>query len=134
MSIDPELEAEIRKKAEEKFELRNGIQIFSGIYALVMILVWGIWYATGADYHPWPIYPTLGMFIPLGIMLMVYYNKYGGGAERRERMIDEELARERERMGLRGKVKNDDLFYDDSEVSYEDGYDEDEYTESANKR
>lgn len=124
MTLDPKTEEAIREKIEEKFKLRNAIQIFGGIYVLVTIIVWAIWFLTGGDYHPWPIYPTLGMSIPLFIMLLVYYSQYGGGAERRERMIEEEIARERQRLGLTNKLKNDDLFYDKHEDAYEDSYNE----------
>ena len=129
MSLDPKTEAEIRERIKEKFELRNGIQIYGGIYVLITIMLWAIWFLTGADYHPWPIYPMLAMSIPLGIMFMVYYNQYGGGAERRERMIEDEIARERQRLGLTNKLKNDDLFYDATEDIYEDNY-----TESINNQ
>ena len=131
MTLDPKTEEEIRKRVKEKFELRNAMQIYGGIYVLVTIVVWAIWFLTGGDYHPWPIYPTLGMSIPLFIMFIIYYSQYGGGAERRERMIQDEIARERQRLGLTNKVKNDDLFYDENEDAY---YEEDSYNETRNNQ
>lgn len=87
---------------------------------MVNIMLWAAWYfASQFDVaafldgtrteipFPWPIFPTVGWGIGLIAHLIEYYSKYGGGAERRERIIQAEIERERARSGFIEKPKND---------------------------
>lgn len=105
-------EERIRKRIEKRYEERTGLVIHLISFIIMQIVFWGMWansqeligtllagspipFAT-LDF-PWPAFVTFFWGIGVVAHLMDYYNKYGAGAEKRERLIQEELERERQR-------------------------------------
>lgn len=87
------LEVEIRRKVEAKYEERNALLIHLTSYAGVNILVWVIWlFASGG--FPWPLFVTFFWGIGMAGHLLDYYHKHGGGAQKREARIQEEVERQ----------------------------------------
>ncbi|MBN2472079.1 MAG: protein kinase [Anaerolineae bacterium] len=104
-------EEELRRKIEKRLKEQQEFRTHVVIYIMVNLLLWFIWLASGAGF-PWPFFPTLGWGIGIVAHYMEYHHKYGRGAERRERLIQEELERAR----LSGRIpyesdkrKNEDL-------------------------
>lgn len=105
-------EERIRKRIQKRYEERTGLFIHLVIYIVMQIVFWGMWagsqdilgtlFAQGSlpakalDF-PWPIFITFFWGIGVVANIMDYYNKYGAGAEKRERLIQAELERERQR-------------------------------------
>ncbi len=95
-----EIDDDIRKRIEKRYEKR--LDLFKKVAGFVAInlLLWMIFHET------WVLWVTLVMGIGVVSNIVEYYNKYGGGAERREAEIQREIERERERLGYE-KPKND---------------------------
>ena len=91
------LETEIRRRVEAKFDERNGVLIHLLSYVGVNIMVWAIWLFTAAGF-PWPLFVTFFWGIGLAGHLLDYYHKYGGGAQKREERIQEEVLRQMQRL------------------------------------
>lgn len=123
---------EIRKRVEKRIKERNEFIIHLAVYIMVMALLWVIYIfssdlpatlMSGAELDfPWPIIPMMGWGI--GIVahgLTVFFNSPGRIAAR-ERMIQREVERERERLEAAGydvdKRKRDSLYRlsDDGEL------------------
>jgi predicted Ser/Thr protein kinase len=85
-------EERIRRKIKKRDEERAGF--FGHLAAYLAVNMFLLIASEGSS---WPIlfFWGIGMFAHA----MSYYNEYGGGAERRERRIQEEIERERARMG-----------------------------------
>lgn len=92
-----QLEKEIRRRVEAKYEERNALLIHLASYGGVNVLVWFLWLGPSGGF-PWPLFVTLGWGIGLFAHLLDYYNKHGGGAQKREARIDEEVQRHLERL------------------------------------
>jgi 2TM domain len=114
MSINEMDEASIRRQIEKRFKERQGFFIHLTAYVLTNLMLWGLWALltpvsvvtstpggivsqTGGAGFPWPLFVSVGWGIGLVGHLLNYYNKYGGGAERREEAIEREIERYRER-------------------------------------
>ena len=92
-----QLEIEIRRRVEAKYDERNALLIHFTSYAGVNVLVWAIWlFAAGG--FPWPLFVTVFWGIGMAGHLLDYYHKHGGGAQKREERIDEEVRRHLERL------------------------------------
>lgn len=105
-------EERIRKRIQKRYEERTGLIIHVTIYIVMQLVFWGMW-ANSQDLFismlsngqisfealdfPWPAIVTFFWGIGVVANFMDYYNKYGAGAEKRERMVQEELERERQR-------------------------------------
>ena len=97
---ESQFELEIRRRVEAKYDERNALLIHLISYAGVNVLVWLIWlFSTGG--FPWPLFVTLFWGIGMAGHLLDYYNKHGGGAEKREERIQEEVQRHLERLAER---------------------------------
>jgi 2TM domain-containing protein len=96
-------EEEIRRRVEKRIKQRNEFYIHLAVYIAVNLLLWGIWFFTsnfhnGEDNFPWPFIPMMGWGI--GIVahgLTVYFNS-ARRIEARERAVQREIERERERL------------------------------------
>ena len=87
-----QLEIEIRRRVEAKYDERNALLIHFISYAGVNILLWMIWlFASGG--FPWPLFVTFFWGIGMAGHMLDYYNKHGGGAQKREARIQEEVQR-----------------------------------------
>ena len=91
-----QLEIEIRRRVEAKYDERNGLLIHGISYAGVNVLVWAIWLFSAGGF-PWPLFVTLFWGIGMAGHLLDYYNKHGGGAQKREERIQEEVLKQLER-------------------------------------
>lgn len=120
-------EEAIRARIEEKLEARSELITHAAFYVGINALLWAIWFATSMDF-PWPVFVTGGWGIGMITHYFEYTNTHGTGAERREAMIQREMDRERERLGL-AKAKNDDAYQDDSPF-----YDTGDDAQSAGRR
>ncbi len=104
-------EERIRLRIEKKFKKRQALLSHVTSFVLVNIMLWGIWFfSTQTDLlaflrsggvlyfpFPWPIFVTLGWGIGVFAHYFEYRNKYGAGADRVERMVQDEIERERAR-------------------------------------
>jgi hypothetical protein len=107
----------IRRRVEKKLKDRGEMFMIMSIFAFSAVFLWIIWALTDFGGFPWPIFPTLGLFIPSFVIIYSYYQKHGGGRERREDLVRREIERERERLGLSSvKRKHDDDYDDDRHV------------------
>ena len=88
-----QLEIEIRRRVEAKYDERNALLIHLISYAGVNVLVWMIWLFVSGGF-PWPLFVTFFWGIGMAGHLLDYYNKHGGGAQKREERIQEEVARQ----------------------------------------
>jgi serine/threonine protein kinase len=91
-------EERIRQRIEKKFKKRQELVTNAIAFVLVNIMLWVIWALTWTDF-PWPIFPTIGWGIGVVTQYLEYRSKYGEGADRMERMVQEEIERERARLG-----------------------------------
>lgn len=92
-----QLEIEIRRRVEAKYDERNALLIHLVSYAGVNILVWLIWLFSAGGF-PWPLFITFFWGIGMAGHLLDYYNKHGGGAQKREERIQEEVLRQMRRL------------------------------------
>jgi hypothetical protein len=123
----------IRKRVEKRIKARQEWLTHLTSYVIVNGVLWVIWFLTGAGF-PWPIFPTLGWGIGMGIHTAVYLTDSS-----MERMREEAIEREirREKMRLYGDPDYDDSYLekpkrraraneratrltDDGELEYED--------------
>ncbi|MBI1281658.1 MAG: protein kinase [Anaerolineaceae bacterium] len=103
-------EKRIREKIEKKYKERAGLIAHATPYLIVNGMLWMIWLFTGGLNNPglpWPVWITFFWGIGMFSHFMSYYNKYGGGAMRREEAIQREIELERERSLMVEKPKND---------------------------
>ncbi|MCY3780881.1 MAG: 2TM domain-containing protein [Chloroflexi bacterium] len=88
-----QLEIEIRRRVEAKYDERNALLIHLVSYAGVNVLVWVIWLSASGGF-PWPLFVTFFWGIGMAGHLLDYYHKHGGGAQKREERIQEEVLRQ----------------------------------------
>ncbi len=118
-------EKRIRERVIKRREERTGVIIHTAVYVFVNLLMWAIWASDAPQIFqtisgtalpsevqqvidfPWPLIVMFFWGIGLFSHISDYYNKYGGGAEKREREIQREIQRERERSMAYEKPKND---------------------------
>jgi serine/threonine protein kinase len=108
-NVPPEVAQEelIRKRIEKKYQERSGLVAHAIPYIIVNMVLWSIYFSSGAGF-PWPMFVTFFWGIGFVSHFFAYYNKYGGGAMRREEAIQREIERERERSLMYEKPKNDE--------------------------
>lgn len=113
--------AEIRKRIEKRYKQRNELFTHAAAFVASNIVCWVIFFLTGSSFA-WPILVTLGWGIGLFFHALDYYNKYGGGADRREDAIQREVELEMERRGVYEKPKRRMELTEDGEIEevYED--------------
>lgn len=108
-------EQRIRRFVKKRMEERMGLWIHGAAYFGVNLLLWMIWLGgsigDGEINFMWPLFVTFGWGIGMFAHFFEYYNKYGGGRDRQEQMVQEEITRERERRSQL-KLKNEELEYD----------------------
>lgn len=102
-------ESRIRERIEKKYKERAGLIAHAIPFVLVNIALWLLYAFTSSpgDNFPWPMFVTFFWGIGMVSHFFSYYNKYGGGAMRREEAIQREVERERERSLMYEKPKND---------------------------
>ena len=96
----PELEAELRKRVEDRMKNRNAFYIHLIAFFGSNLLLWVIWLTTEPFGFPWPLYATLPWAMGLVIHAFVVYQESGAAQERREQRIRREIEMEKMRMGL----------------------------------
>ncbi len=100
-------EARIRERIEKKYKERSGLIAHAIPYIIVNFVLWSIYFGSPGDGFPWPMFVTFFWGIGMVSHFFAYYNKYGGGAMRREEAIQREIQQERERSLMYEKPKND---------------------------
>ena len=110
-----QIELEIRRRVEAKYDERNALLIHFISYAGVNVLLWLIWLFAARGF-PWPLFVTFFWGIGMAGHLLDYYNKHGGGAQRREERIQEEVQRHLERLEERERGIYEDEALEDAEV------------------
>jgi len=116
---EQDLEKKIRARVRQRIEARKEVIIHLTAFILVNIGLWIVFP------QPWPLIVTLGWTIGIVAHGLEYWNKHGPGADRLEALIQQEIARERER--LYGEKRKNDLvgLDDDGEfIYYEDDPDQ----------
>ena len=94
---ESQFELEIRRRVEAKYDERNALLMHLVSYAGVNVLVWLIWLFSSGGF-PWPLFVTFFWGIGMAGHLLDYYQKHGGGANKREERIQEEVQRHLERL------------------------------------
>ena len=117
-----QIEIEIRRRVEAKYDERNALFIHLLSYAGVNILVWTIWLLITGGF-PWPLFVTVFWGIGMAGHLLDYYHKHGGGARKREERIQEEVRRQLERFEDGERLRS---VYDEDELEDADVYDLDD--------
>ncbi len=112
-----QIETEIRRRVEAKYDERNALLIHLASYAGINALLWAIWLSSPGGFA-WPAFVSIGWGIGMVGHLLDYYNKHGGGAQKREERIDEEVRRHLERL----EAGRQDI-YDESVKNGADVYD-----------
>jgi hypothetical protein len=114
-----DFEKKIRRQIEKKYDERQGLLIHAAAFVVFNILIWGIYLMVGpAEIEfPFPIFVTGGWGIGMLGHAMTYYNRYGGGARRKEAAIQAEIQRYKEEIGYYEKPKRQHLeLNDDGEI------------------
>ncbi len=88
-------EKQIREQIEKRFKEREGLIIHGVIFILINLMLWMIWLLAGMGF-PWPLIVTLAWGSGMFAHVYEYYNKFGGGAQKREDAIQREIERYRE--------------------------------------
>lgn len=112
--FNPNLEDEIRRKVEEKYEERTGLIVHLVAYLIVNLMVWAIFLFNGGEF-PWPLFVTGGWGIGAIAHLLSYYNEHGAGAEKREAAIEAEVERKYRLARMREELEGRDLYDADDE-------------------
>jgi hypothetical protein len=122
----------IRKRIEERIEKRNGFYVHLVSFIAVNAVLWMIWLPSGG--HPWPMYVTFFWGIGLVANGIAVYQDSDRAINRREEMIQDEIAREKQRMGIANpmyeKPKRDMRLGDDGELLPADESDNVNYQKS----
>lgn len=123
-------EEEIRQRVEQRMKARQEFWIHLGIYVAVNLFLWVVFFIIpamgGENPFPWPIFVTGGWGIGIfSHAVETYYKTNPSVQERRERAIQAEIERERQRMAgsvLSEKPKREQSvrISDDGELIYED--------------
>jgi len=92
---------EIRKRVERRYKKRQELLTHIASYVITNVMLWFFFHDT------WVLWVTFGWGVGVVANIIEYYNKYGGGAERREAEIQREIEREMARSGSYEKPKND---------------------------
>lgn len=110
---------EIRNRIQNRFNKRKELFMHLAAYIVVNIIIWAFWLTGIASDFPVlsNLYEAMGMFLPLlvsvgwGIGFFIHYLDYyyeaGGGAERRERAIQDAIEREKALRSEYEKPKRD---------------------------
>lgn len=115
-----QLEIEIRRRVEAKYDERNALLIHFVSYAGVNVLLWVIWLFDSGGF-PWPLFVTFFWGIGMAGHLLDYYHKHGGGAQKREERIHEEVLRQLQMIEEREeKLRSDEV--DGADVYALDNY------------
>ncbi len=113
---ESQLETDIRRKLEEKYEERLGLIVHLVAYLIVNLMLWAI-YLLGAGAFPWPLFVTGGWGIGLISHFLSYHNEHGAGAEKREAAIEAEVERKYRLARMRETADRDSVYdTDDEEV------------------
>lgn len=113
---ESQLESDIRRKLEEKYEERLGLIVHLVAYLIVNLMLWAI-YLLGAGAFPWPLFVTGGWGIGLISHFLSYHNEHGAGAEKREAAIEAEVERKHRLARMRETADRDSVYdTDDEEV------------------
>lgn len=128
MSDDSDYDV-IRKRIEKRYKKRQDLLVHIASYVITNLMLWFFFHDT------WVLWVTFGWGIGVVSNIIEYYNKYGGGAQRREDEIQREVDREMARRGVYEKPKNDSRLRltDDGELE-EVIDDEDLRSEQSNQR
>lgn len=100
MSDDSDYDV-IRKRIEKRYKKRQDLLVHIASYVITNLMLWFFFHDT------WVLWVTFGWGIGVVSNIIEYYNKYGGGAQRREDEIQREVDREMARRGVYEKPKND---------------------------
>jgi hypothetical protein len=116
---------EIRKRVEKRLKDRQDFIGHLVVYLIIMAMLWGIFFLTGGDGTPWPMFPMLGWGAGVAIHgFSVYYDSSARAAARErniQREVEREIAALRD-MGAYDKPKHAQTarLSDDGEIVYED--------------
>jgi hypothetical protein len=112
---------EIRARVQERFNKQKELSIHGMVYIVINLLVWGLWLsglayeipvvAGIADAFQWlvPLVVTIGWGVGLAAHALDYYYSVGGGARRRDQVIEREIEREMALRQAYEKPKRDRL-------------------------
>lgn len=93
-------EQAIRRQIKKRMEARAELVQHVGWYFGVNLMLVFIWWITGSSFF-WPMFPIFFWGLGVAGQGFEYYNKFGGGAQRREALIEEEVQRKLEESNTR---------------------------------
>ena len=95
-------EEEIRRRVEKRIKQRNEFYSHLAVYVVCNLMMWMIWALTRDPGEtigfPWPLIVMFGWGIGLGSHALTVYFNSASRVEARERAIQREIERERERL------------------------------------
>lgn len=98
-----ELDAELRKRIEQRIEDRNGFIIDLIAFVGINPVLWLIWGSSGGLEGKeilWPLFVTIPWLVGLIIHGFVVYQNSGIAVARREQKIRREMELEKQRLGI----------------------------------
>lgn len=134
-NAEPKLTQEeiIRQRIEKKLHARREIAQHLFVYVIVNSFLWLLYLSsidalsifTGTPIStidfgfPWPIFPT--GFWGMGVVMQYieYHYKHGGGADKREAEIEEEISRQMRLSQMRNIERNKGSYSPDDDADYE---------------
>ncbi len=136
---------EIRRRVEHRFNKQKELSIHAAVYIVINLLIWGLYVTGFMDSIPvlsglnaafgilMPLFISIGWGAGLVAHYVDYYYSVGGGARRRERVIQDEIERERALRAEYEKPKRDRRVHLTEDGELEEVVDEDDYSR-AEKR
>jgi hypothetical protein len=96
----PEIEAQLRKRVEDRIKNRNAFYIHLIAFLGTNLLLWTIWLTADPFDFPWPLYAVIPWTMGLAIHGLVVYQDSGMARQRYEQRIRREVEMEKMRLGL----------------------------------
>ncbi len=120
-----DLQNDIRRKVEEKYEERTGLIAHLAAYLIVNLMLWAIFLFSAGGF-PWPLFVTGGWGIGMISHVLSYHNEHGAGAEKREAAIAAEVERKYRLARMRAEAGHGPVYEsagdDDADVYELDNY------------
>jgi serine/threonine-protein kinase len=91
---------QVSKQVRERSNKRLELLQHGSVFVLINLMLWSLWFFSGAGGFPWPILVTMGWGIGMVAHVAESYSKSGKRAAQRDRAVEREVERERQRLGL----------------------------------
>jgi hypothetical protein len=106
---EAEIERIVRRRVKKRQDKMREFYIHFGIFIFVNAFFWMIWAMTSLGEFPWPFIIMGGWGIGVFTHFMDLTQSFSSVQARRDRVIQQEVEREKERLGIYTKPKRDAL-------------------------